>query len=55
MNSDKMQDLCYKLAHQVPTLTTEEVNYIQHHLHSYVEYMKNYIPEPHANKRKNQI
>lgn len=55
MNNDqlnKMQNLCYKLAHQVPTLSKEEVNYIQYHIHAYVEYMKKYIPKPHKGKNE---
>ena len=50
---NKMQNLCYKLTHQISTLTAEEVNYIQYFLHSYVDHMKNYIPKPYARERKN--
>lgn len=49
----KMTDLCYKLAHQISTLTTEDLNYIQYHLHSYVEHIKNWTPKPYARERTN--
>lgn len=47
---DKMQSLCYNLAHSIRTLTTEDVNYIQYHLHAYVETQKNWISPVHLSK-----
>jgi len=47
----KMSKLCYDLAHQISTLTTEDLNYIQYHLHSYVEHLRNWTPKPYARER----
>ncbi len=46
---EKMSKLCYNLAHQIRTLSKDDVSYIQYNLHAYVEYMKKWIPRPHNN------
>ena len=51
---DKMQKLCYDLAHSIRTLTKEDVNYIQYHLHKYVETQKNWISNVHLPEDKKQ-
>lgn len=43
----RMQSLCYRLAHEVPTLTREEINYIQYQLHNYCDHMKKFASMRH--------
>lgn len=47
----KMSELCYNLTHQISTLSTEDLNYIQYNLHAYVEHVKNWTPKPYARER----
>lgn len=44
---DKMQNLCYNLAHQIGHMSRDDIQFIQYHIHAYYDYMRNYIPTPH--------
>lgn len=44
---DKMQKLCYNLAHQISILNKADIQFIEYWLRDYVEAQQGYIPDVH--------